>query len=192
MNEPDLVPLWAAVPKKQEPSPALLEQVIENTISKPVIPTGIQKRRLLLKDPGSYETIQNWFEYLKKDWLPVIREVGFPPDSEQERTAIFMLMGFITQDTRHIAQITNWPVSKKWLQERRERAKRYYIWMGNGCLKADWLEFAEKQDCTAEVAFALDVMVINGDTHKSRDGYYNMTDKGKLNYDKRNAHPKST
>lgn len=187
MNEPDLVPLWAAVPKKSEPLPALLEQVIENTTSKPVMPTGIQKKRLLLKDPGSYKTMQNWFEYIKKEWVPIIREVGFLPNSEQERSAIFMLMGFVTQDTRHIAQITNWPVTRRWLQARRERAKRYYIWMGNGCLKADWLQFAEKQDGTAEASFVLDIMVINGDVHKSRDGRYNMTEKGRENYDRKRS-----
>lgn len=177
---PDMVPLWQAVPKKTvslvPPTPApkpegeaLLQTVFENTKPPPLpqppkpVPTNV-RRRLTLKDKGALEFMKRWFEEVKRDWTELSREMGFLPDSELERTAFVMMMGFATQDSRHITMVTGW--DNKWVQERRERARKYDIWKGNGTLTARWFDAADKKDGTAEILWMLDVMIMNGDMER--------------------------
>lgn len=176
---PDMVPLWAAVPKKTvppvpatpEPGEDLLQTVLANTTSKPTPPPPLPKppkavptnvrRRLMLKDKGALEFMKRWFEEVKKDWSELAHELGFLPGSDLEKTAFVMMMGFATQDSRHITMVTGW--DNKWVQERRERARKYDIWKGNGTLTARWFDAADRKDGTAEILWMLDVMIMNGD-----------------------------
>lgn len=130
------------------------------------------RKRLLLKDEGALQFILRWYGTLREDWGELINEVGLEPGSDLEDTAYFMLMGFATQDTRHIGRVIR--RSRQWLQSRRERAIKYGIWRGKGTLKADWLDLAEKNCMEAEVAFVMDVMAINGDAIKHRNGAYSL------------------
>jgi hypothetical protein len=119
-------------------------------------------RRLTLKDEGAVKKIQDWWKYIQQEWKEVIDWCGFAPGSDLEKTAYFMMMGFMTQDTRHI-KIVMPNCSREWLQFRRERARKYGIWCGNRTLRAEWFNLADKKDMSAEVSFLVNVMVINGD-----------------------------
>ncbi len=164
MNEPDLVPLWAAVPKKTIVATLPTPKVeLVDSYTPPSTPT--QRGRLLLKDEGSLNIIKRWWNTINTDWKELVEALGLL--EEHQQTAYFMLMGFVTQDTRHIKLVMP-KYSQHWLQSRRERAIKFGIWAGNGNVSAEWLDYAERQDGMAETAFMCDVMTINGDLVKIR------------------------
>lgn len=129
-------------------------------------------KRLLLKDQGALQFINGWYATIKEDWGGLINGLGFQPGSDLEATAYFMLMGFATQDTRHIGYVIL--KGRQWLQARRKRAVKYGIWRGHGTLEASWLDLADKDGFEAEIAFLMDVMAINGDVVKHRNGTYSL------------------
>lgn len=139
--------------------------------------TNPDRLRLTIKhNKNALTIIKKWWETIRKDWQPVMTENGFLPGSDLEKTAYFMLMGFVTQDTRHIQLVSGWNV--KWMQERRRRARQYGIWVGNGLVHAKWLDLAQKEDSAANTVFVLDVMLINGDLVRDRYDRYKLSAQG--------------
>jgi hypothetical protein len=150
---------------KQEEKLTLIDVVLDNTSKKQ---SPIPKR-LLLSHDGAMATIGGFYLKIKKDWLGYINAMGFSPGSDLERSAILILMGFVTQDSRHIRRVTGWP--KKWTYDRCARARRCKIWRGRGMLTAQWLDLAAKNDSSADIAFIVDVMVVNGEMEKIGNKY---------------------
>lgn len=132
--------------------------------------------RLLLKDEGALESMHRWYDEVKREWLPSIHALGFQPGTDQEKTALLILLGFVTQDSRHLTRVTGWDVY--WIQDRRLRARKAGIWRGNGTLHAAWLDLIEQGDGSADVAFLCDVFTVNGEFEKDRMGRYRLSEEG--------------
>ncbi len=168
---PNMVPMRAAVP---EPTSSPIPPPIV------VLPKPQKPSRLMLKHDGASDLIKKWWKTIHEDWKEVIDWCNFTPGSDLEKTAYFMMMGFITQDTRHIQMVMP-NQSRKWLQDRRERARKYGIWCGNGTLHAEWFDLTEQHDDFAGISFMVNVMIINGDIEVVKQ-YDHRTGKHRLAY----------
>lgn len=135
--------------------------------------------RRILADREGLKKMRAWYEEIKRDWLPVIHEMGFPPGSDGAKSGVILLMGFVTQDSRHIARVTGW--NSEWVKQCRQRAIDNHLWKGRGTIRADWLTAAmdpNEKDGVAEIALTMAIMAVNGDAIGTKDGRWCLSPKG--------------
>ncbi len=169
----EFTPLWATL--QPEKAVSIPEAAPVESIPTPIWTrkfTGAQNRRLHIWEKDAFD---DWFNKIKSDYLPYINAMGFLPNSDSERTAMLLMIGFLVQDIRIIHKHTNWPI--EWLRVRYVRAREYGIWCGSNKVKARWLDYATNGDHhTADVEFVMQVMIMNGDAIRNRNKTYQLSD----------------
>jgi hypothetical protein len=143
-----------------------VSEIVENTIVSQKV--RFAKERLYLYKSSDVARVKEWYEFVQAEWRPAYEELM--SNDDQIRSGLLMIMGFLTQDTRHIRPFTGW--DHKWLRERAVRARKNGIWLGCNMIGSKWYrEFDSLSDHELTVCLVLDAMVINGDVTQKRGIY---------------------
>jgi hypothetical protein len=133
-------------------------------------------KRPHISDNDYLQKLQQWFQQIQEDYRELINWCGFPEGSSLQRSAWIMMMGFVTQDSRHIARATG--LDQKFVKYRCSRAKRYRVWLPGCRIYASWLKKDESDTFAAALDWMLNVMLIDGVIERDRLNRYSLTSSG--------------